>query len=255
MFDVPESLLPLLVHELTHAADAIPPKFHSVLDTDSYVSDVSYAIEDSKLDATSKLGETYPLRCGDCFKLGAVLFQGAKETTEQTNLTGAQIAQLFTADNANDFYAYSVSDPVKEIVSAEDTAMLAEEALMQLSYRFRRYTYVLNNINGEYSFQWGQSSRIGTPAIRQRAGLVLATTAPWFDQAQLNQLESPIDISAPSKSASAALKAGVPDYMAQMQLRKQIDRQMRDRALRMQFKAQASMRIQAMRAARSFRAQ
>ena len=137
--------------------------------------------------------------------------------------------------------------------------MLAEEALMQLSYRFRRYTFVLNytntNINDPYTFEWGQAGRIGKPAIRERARLVLATTAPWFDQTQLNQLESPIDLYAQSKSASAALKAGVPDYMAQMQLRKQIDRQMRDRALRMQFKAQASMRMQAMRAARSFRAQ
>ncbi len=248
--DMRKNILFLMVHELTHALDAIPSQYFAYFSKENYVVDVAAYVRENKLSATSILGKTYPLSCHDCFMLGAVLFQGVTPTQTQKDLTVAQIKEWFIADNANDFYAYSVKDPDKDIVSAEDTAMLAEETLMQLSYGFRRYTFVLNYINDKYTFEWGQASRIGTPAIRQRAGLVLSTTAPWFDQTQLNQLESPTDIPPPPKSTSAVLKGGVPDYMAQMQLRKLIDRQMQDRTLRMQFKVQAATRLNAMRAAR-----
>jgi hypothetical protein len=127
--------------------------------------------------------------------------------------------------------------------------MLAEEALMQLIYGFRRYAYVLNRINGNYSFQWGQASRIGTPAIRQRAGLVLTETAPWFDQSQLTKLESPTRLTGESNGPASTLKASEPDYLTQIHLQSQIKRQMQEHALRMQFKAQAITRMNAMRAA------
>jgi len=182
--------------------------------------------------------------------LGAVLYQSLTPTQEQKSLTGSQIAQWFTADNANDFYAYSVRNPVTAIVSAEDTAMLAEETLMQLSYGFRRYTYILNYTNGKYSFQWGQSSRIANPDIRRRAALVLTNTAPWFDRNQLASLEAPADLAPISSSPPSAMKASSPDYGAQLLLQQQIEKQMQDREMRMQLKTQINQRLDAMRVER-----
>lgn len=245
----PKDLLSLMVHELTHAADSIPPSLTPLINLDTYVVDVSYELNQQKINATSILGEKYPLSCRDCFDLGAVIYRGAPPTSAQKALSAARVAQLFAADNANDFYAYSVNNPASAIISPEDTAMLAEEALMQLIYGFRRYTYVLNHINGNYSFQWGQASRIGTPAIRQRAGLVLTNTAPWFDQNQLTKLESPTQLTGGSNGAASTLKASEPNDFAQINLQSQIKRQMQEHALRMQFKAQATKRVNAMRAA------
>jgi hypothetical protein len=201
----------------------------------------------AKTTATAKLGEAYPLSCRECFKLGAVLYQGLTPIEEQKSLTGSQIAQWFTADNANDFYAYSVRDPGTAIVSAEDTAMLAEETLMQLSYGFKRSTFVLNYTNGNYSFQWGQSSRIGKPEIQRRAALVLTNTAPWFDQNQLARLAAPTDLAPAPNSPPYALKASLPDHLTQLQLQRQIEKQMQDREMRMQLKTQINKRLDAMR--------
>ena len=248
--DMRKNILSLMVHELTHATDFVSPSIVRTLNPNQYLYEAVLSRLSANATATAILGTTYPLSCRDCFKLGSVLFQSATPTIEQKSLTGSQIAQWFTADNANDFYAYSVSDPITAIVSAEDTAMLAEETLMQLSYGFRRYTYILNYTNGKYSFQWGQSSRIGKPEIQRRAALVLTNTAPWFDRNQLASLEAPTDLASTSNSSTSAMKASLPDYGAQLLLQQQIRKQMQDRELRMQLNIQINQRLDAMRTER-----
>lgn len=246
--DLRKGLFALMVHELTHAADDVPPSIVRTLDPDQYLYQAVDSRINTKANATAILGATYPLSCRECFKLGAVLFEGVEPTSAQTALTASQIAQWFVADYANDFYAYSVTNPETEFVSAEDSAMLVEEALMQLTYGFKRYAYIVSDVNGTYGFPWGQAGRIGNPAIRRRAALVLRNTAPWFDQSRLTDLEEPINLVPSSNSPLAVMKASVPNYFSQMQLQQQIEKQRHARDLRMRFKNQLQRNLNAVRA-------
>lgn len=236
MSDLRSDILSLMVHELTHAADNIPSTQFNYLSQYSYPVEASYNYKLTGLNATGRLQSTYPLRCRDCFKLGAVLFQSWAPTSAQKALTAADIVRLFEPDDASDFYAYSVTNPDTALTSPEDTAMLAEEAIMQLSYGFRRKVYILNQkiVNGkfQYTFEWGQSSRIGKPSVRQRAALVLSNTAPWIQPIQLSQLEAPTTLVAVPGASAASIKASIPDFEGQQQIHERINRQLQDRALR-----------------------
>lgn len=245
MSDLRSDILSLMVHELTHAADNIPSTQFNYLSQYSYPVEASYNYKRTGLNATGRLQSTYPLRCRDCFKLGAVLFQSLAPTSAQKALTAADIVRLFEPDDASDFYAYSVTNPDTALTSPEDTAMLAEEAIMQLSYGFRRKVYILNQkiVNGkfQYTFEWGQSSRIGKPSVRQRAALVLSNTAPWINPSQLTQLEAPGTLVAMPGASAASIKASIPDFEGQMQIHERINRQLQDRAMRQAIEAKLLM--------------
>ncbi|MGS0757606.1 hypothetical protein ACVBEH_24910, partial [Roseateles sp. GG27B] len=86
-------------------------------------------------------------------------------------------------DRVNDDYSYSVASG--STVPREDTAMLVEEAMVQLRYGVLRDVAVTNKLavdasSADLIVNWGQRGRIGEAAIKPRLQLVLADLLPWL---------------------------------------------------------------------------
>lgn len=159
----------LLIHELTHANDAMPPALLSDVLPDETVLEATYRLE--RLSPSLQLLNTYPLRSALLYDLGSVLFFGAPVTTVFQNLSAMTLGLEFEQDDASALYAYA--SPF------EDTAMLVEEVLTHYYFGLDRVSSFLdvprsdNPDCSEYTVQWGRINRVATPAIRERARLVL----------------------------------------------------------------------------------
>ena len=159
----------LLIHELAHANDAMPPALLSTVALDDTVLEATYGLE--PLSPSQQLLGTYPLRSRLLYDLGSVLFFGAALDSFFQTLAATTLGLEFELDDANALYAYA--SPY------EDTAMLVEEVLTHYYFGLDRVSSFLdvpNTINpdcGEYTVQWGRINRVAKPAIRERARLVL----------------------------------------------------------------------------------
>ena len=93
-----------------------------------------------------------------------------------------------------DDYSYSLHPDAT--VPREDTAMLVEEALMQLRYGVLRDVAVTNKLvdgasSADLRVHWGQRGRIGEALIRPRLQLVLAEVMPWLPASTVDGLAAP----------------------------------------------------------------
>jgi hypothetical protein len=184
----------LLYHELTHAADFIPPRVHTLLRPDLHVYESSPA-----LTASQDLAQRLPFFSTEMPGLARVAFLGDAATPEQIAYTPDDVAGFFRIDRVNDDYSYT--SPVGQGFSREDPAMLIEEAMMQLRYGVLRDHAFADKLQpGSHSadalVHWGQRGRIGEAAIRPRLALVLAEVMPWVDTAALDHLAPPLALSA-----------------------------------------------------------
>ena len=159
----------LLIHELAHANDAMPPALLSTVSPNESVLEATYKLE--PLTPSLQLLGTYPLRSALLYELGSVLFFGAPLNGFFQSLDARTLGLEFVQDDANALYAYA--SPY------EDTAMLVEEVLSHYYFGLDRVSSFLdvpvtdNPDCGEYTVQWGRINRVATPAIRERARLVL----------------------------------------------------------------------------------
>jgi hypothetical protein len=224
----------LLYHELTHAADFMPPRIHATLPTDKRVYQAGPA-----RGLSQSLHEQLPFYSSEMRGLARVLSFGAAPTPLQTAYTPSDIVHFFSADRVNDDYAYSVPDG--ETFSREDAAMLAEETMMQLRYGvLRDYAVTDKLLDGALSadliVSWGQRGRIGEATIKPRAKLVLGEALPWVDVALVDRLAPPLMLRAGQSWGAnldqAAMAAGkVRPLSAQQRLneREQTTRELRSR--------------------------
>ena len=224
----------LLYHELTHAADFMPPRLHASLPTDKRVYQAGPA-----RGLSQNLYEQYPFYSREMQGLAKVLSFGAAPSALQIAYSPAEIVHFFSMDRVNDDYAYSVQDG--QGFSREDAAMLAEETMMQLRYGVLRDFAVSNKLldgalSADLIVSWGQRGRIGEAAIRPRAKLVLAEAMPWVDTALVDTLAPPMQLRAGQSWGAnldqAALAAGkVRPLSAQQRLneREQTTRELRSR--------------------------
>ena len=199
----------LLYHELAHASAFVPPSARTLNTSQSVWGNVAPRIGTQL--PSDRLAQQYPLRSLEMFSLGQVMFWGATPTFTQRSYTAAHVAGYFSADRANDEYAYSRSGNSN---SREDLAMLFEEFMM--SYRHGvQYDIAYSDkvpdgaTADQVTVVWGQRGRIGEAEIRPRVKLVLQQIAPWIDQAAVDALPAPILMRA-GESWAANLQLGVP---------------------------------------------
>ncbi|WP_133701739.1 hypothetical protein [Roseateles toxinivorans] len=188
------TLGPLLYHELTHAADLVPPRLHTQLSGSLRVWQAGPA-----LTPAADLAQRLPFYSQEMVALGRVQFFGVTATAEQIAYGPEDVARFFSLDRVNDDYSYSM--PIGETVSAEDPAMLVEEAMMQLRYGVLRDFAVTTprpagGTSTDLIVSWGQRGRIGEPAIRPRVALVLEQIMPWLDAGTTDRLAPPTPLRA-----------------------------------------------------------
>ena len=162
----------LLFHELAHANDfASPDRIDTI--------NVSQAIVSALLGSSDQFPSTYlkntlPLSSGRMFSLAEVSFRGNTATAFQKNLSAESVSGDFSADVANDYYAYTSQ--------YEDLAMLFEEAMMYYSFGVSRDIAFTNAPDGnfcdDYIVAWGLRNRIGDATIQARAMFAVNALLP-----------------------------------------------------------------------------
>ncbi|KAA1190478.1 hypothetical protein F0M18_11730 [Pseudohalioglobus sediminis] len=167
--DIVRPLANLLIHELTHANDAMPPAFLPLVSSEETPLDAIFRFDANA--ASTLLANTMPLRSELLAELGKVLFQGFPASALIQSLTPRAVGLEFAADDANALYGYSTS--------YEDTAMLVEEVLTRYYFGVDRVASFLEVPASEepscteFTVRWGVRNRVATPRVRARAELVL----------------------------------------------------------------------------------
>jgi hypothetical protein len=183
----------VLYHELTHANDFLPPRVHLLANGNLRV----YQAIPSNT-ASEQLRAQLPFLSQEMVDLGRVQFHGVTSTTAQRAYQPVDVAGFMRNDRVTDDYSYSLA--VGQTVPREDAAMLAEEALMQLRHGiFRDFAVVPQFLSGASADQpvtWGNRGRVGDPAIKPRAALVLSQTMPWLPANFLDGLAAPVALRA-----------------------------------------------------------
>lgn len=222
----------LLYHELAHALDFLPPWTYTNLNRSRSAWD-NIAPRYASLQLTSDtVNASYPLNSVEMHRLGQVLFQGATASAAERAYSAIQVGGFFAADLATDPYAYSTT--------REDTAMTLEEMLMQHRLGIRRdvaVTELYDSANASSStaiVRWGQRGRIGEPALRARARLVVQALTPWVDVDEVDRLPAPLamrsgeswgaNLSQPAPPRRAQAAPTEPTWLLAWQFRKELQR-------------------------------
>jgi hypothetical protein len=183
----------LLYHELTHANDFLPPRVQLLANPGLRVYQATPSNTPSE-----QLRAQLPFFSQEMVGLGRVQFFGETATATQRAYQPADIVRFFSTDRVTDDYSYSL--PTGENTPREDTAMLAEETLMQLRHGILRdFAVVPQFLTGSSADQpvtWGQRGRVGDPAIKPRAALVLSQTMPWLPAGFVDGLAAPVPMRA-----------------------------------------------------------
>lgn len=167
----------LLYHELAHANDFLPPNVQPTLDRQLTPAAASVAIESHAI--AGHPNTITPLSSPPLLDLARVLFNGVSATETQKSLTAALLGSDFAGDVANDMYGYTSR--------YEDSAMLFEEVMMKYHFDVERdiaftdQPLAADALCDDYIVQWGVRNRLGEPAVRLRAELVVANLLPGSD--------------------------------------------------------------------------
>lgn len=184
----------LLYHELTHAADFLPPRLHATLPTTLRVYEAVPANTPSQT-----LQQQLPFLSQEMVALGRVQYFGVAPTAALEAYTPDDVLRFFSNDRVTDDYSYSL--PVGASVPREDAAMLMEEAMMQLRYGVQRDFAITPRLqdgaaSADLILRWGQRGRIGDAAIKPRLALILPELMPWVDSRLIEQLPTPLALRA-----------------------------------------------------------
>lgn len=197
----------LLLHELGHALDFMPPSAYGTLvNSNSAWGNLWPRYQAGQL-TSDFVASTYPLASAAMSGLGQVRFFGAAATTLQESYTPAQVAGFFAADLATDDYAY--------VSRREDTAMALEEFLMQRRLGIRRDFAIAPRpgpgaAGSAIAVQWGERGRIGEPALRPRLRAIVQQLAPWIDAAEVDLVAAPIAMRSGDSWTSNLVLPGPP---------------------------------------------
>ncbi|RLQ20877.1 hypothetical protein DWB85_15025 [Seongchinamella sediminis] len=160
----------LLIHELAHANDAMPPALLGTTPTNETVFDATLRAE--RQSPSLQLLSTNPLASTFLYQLADILYFGAPVSQTVLQLSARELGLEFAQDAANALYAYATP--------YEDTAMLVEEVLTSHYFAVQRIVSFVDAPETEtedcrdYTVQWSNINRAARPAIRERARLVLS---------------------------------------------------------------------------------
>ncbi|WP_318419800.1 hypothetical protein [Photobacterium leiognathi] len=160
------ALFRLLVHELAHANDLLPPSVLSSLSPKRTI----YQNITATTPLNKSLYEQLPLQDALLFNVADVLYQGASPSDAVRDLTAAQAGAHFETEGASDLYSYSNR--------REDLAMLFQSYMMhehwglQDQFLFLSQNEQMTEGCERYSVEWGQTGRMFDPLVYERMILV-----------------------------------------------------------------------------------
>ncbi len=188
--DIIPIIASLLLHELAHANDFIPPSSYELIDRQNTVRQASGNV--AHLQPSNILTRETPLESSTMYALGAVMFRGEPASNDIRAISATQVGETFETDGAADDYAYSSR--------FEDTATLFEEAMMNYLFGIDR-DIAFTSAPGEedtcdqYIVKWGVRNRIGNSNVKARAQFVLNQLLPNLDLTMYFQdLPPPTDL-------------------------------------------------------------
>lgn len=174
--DTTHLLARLLLHELAHANDFIPPDSYIGLDTNLTVNQTASALASQR--PSNVLNNTYPLQSQVLYDLAEVMYFGANASASLRAVSAEEVGTAFEPDGASDHYAYSNQ--------FEDAAMLFETALMKQFFDFDYDVSFIDVPEDEsdcenYIVRWGQFNRVGDSEVKARAQYIIGEILPTLD--------------------------------------------------------------------------
>ncbi|MFD2176769.1 hypothetical protein [Veronia pacifica] len=168
--EIAPGMFSLLVHELAHANDFLPP--NSLLAIPNYGVFTDYLYAPNMVQ--NQLKQYWPLRSTTLKNLASVMFEGKTATDRLKEVTPLDAGRAFSDDGAAMMYGYSYYDSY----GAEDVATLLEEVMMWIQYgAVSDVAFVRNPKNdsqdcADYVVKWGQRVRLADQNVRARADFV-----------------------------------------------------------------------------------
>ncbi|MBD8512999.1 hypothetical protein IFO68_09930 [Photobacterium sp. CAU 1568] len=163
--EIAPGLFNLLVHELAHANDFLPPDQLSVLDVSTSIGKNIKQIKGNWIQTS--LQQAHALSADSLQLMAESYFGGASAST---TMSPEQAGSAFEPDGGADFYGY--------YTGAEDVAMLFEAYMMWREYEavsdvaFTSSPKVENYSCDDLIIGWGQRNRLAQKEVVPRARLV-----------------------------------------------------------------------------------
>jgi len=151
----------LLLHELAHANDFMPPNSFSGLNTQNTPFEEISNKEASWV--STRLINISPLDSETMFSLAQVMYTGTKATSAEKELGASEVSDAFEPDGAAFAYAYTSQ--------FEDLAMLFEMSLMNYFYNVEAEVYFTSPAIEQCS-EWRSLNRIGESHVKSRAEFI-----------------------------------------------------------------------------------
>lgn len=181
----------LLLHELAHANDFIPPGSYASLNRQNTVDQAATSLSDTWV--STRLSDTTPLRSDTMFSLADVMYRGMTPNIADLEILAVEVGEAFEPDGAGDDYGYTSQ--------YEDVAMLFETAMMKYLYD-ADYELAFTDVPEDpqycqfYIIGWGVHNRVGDSNVKARAQFVVSELLPSLNTDMFFQeLEPPQDIS------------------------------------------------------------
>jgi hypothetical protein len=175
--DIRLPLAYLLLHELAHANDFLPPQLQGGLRNDLPVLDVVNSFVGQRI--SDQLVAGFPLLSTVWFELAAVKFLGVQASATQIAMTPQTVGDEFKIDGAAMPYGFTTQ--------FEDLATLFDELMLLYLFDVVRDNAITDkpavpsNNDNDYIVAWGQRSRIKDALVKQRALFIEARILPNLD--------------------------------------------------------------------------
>lgn len=187
--EIAPGLFNLLVHELAHANDFLPPDQLSVLDVSTSIGRNIQLMKGNWIQTS--LQQAHALTAGSLQLMAERYFGGASAST---TMSPEQAGAAFEPDGAADFYGY--------YTGAEDVAMLFEAYMMWREYdavsdvAFTASPAFANYSCDDLIIGWGQRNRLAQQEVMPRARLVSESILQQDLSAEFASIESvtPVDL-------------------------------------------------------------
>jgi hypothetical protein len=189
--DIRLPLAYLLLHELAHANDFLPPQIQGALRNDLPVLDVVNSFVGQRV--SDQLTAGFPLLSNIWINLAAVKFLGEQATAAQMGFTPQFVGDTFKMDGAAMPYAFTTQ--------FEDLATLFDELMLLYLFDVVRDNAITDkpavpsSNDNDYIVAWGQRSRIKDALVKQRALFIEERLLPNLDlSAYIANLDDPIEM-------------------------------------------------------------
>ncbi|AUN99655.1 hypothetical protein DOM21_02535 [Bacteriovorax stolpii] len=180
----------LLYHELAHANDFFPKSYYNsaTFDKTKTYYDLTNERWDQEQIVSQKLKS--PLASKLLLKMGGILYQGEKATSEEINTKAYTVVDEFKHDVAANLYGYSTP--------REDLAMMIEQSMVYHHYGFSAYSIFIKLPSPnfkvpddfDYPIAGGIKNKIADPKVKERAQDVLEK---FFEADYVNRIVTSLD--------------------------------------------------------------